>query len=233
MTRAIAVFMVVVALFLGSIAVPATANEVQAGTEVTGILEDMTETERRLMGQYLERKAKKEAAKAAKAAKEAIKEKTAKVGPKVVDKVLENVTPENLTKWGNAIGEGIKGVCSSLNVEVNAFVNTTVGKLTMGLIVYKVVGGKEIIIGVKDVVFTLLGYLFVTGILLYSYYKLHIPRKKYDYTANDKGKVVRGKDYEWEYPGKEVIPSGDMRVLSAIVHVLIFVIATIVACAAI
>lgn len=228
MTRAITAFMVVVALFFGSIAVPAMAGTAQAGTKVEGTLEQMTENERRYMGQYLERMAKKEAEKVKKAAKEVV----IKESP-VVKKVLENVTPENLTKWGNAIGEGIKGVCKSLNVEVNAFVETTVGKLTMGLIIYKVVGGKEIIIGVKDVVFTILGYLFVVGILLFSYSKLHIPRKKYEYTTDAKGKTVRSKDYEWEYPGKLVITSGESRIFSAIAHMVIFCIATIIAAAAI
>lgn len=223
MIKAITVLVVAITLFLGSIAIPAVAGTAQAGTEVTGTLEDMTETERRYFGQYLARKAKEEAENAKKAIKKS----------PVVDKVLENVTPENLTKWGTAIGEGIKAVCGSLNVEVNAFIKTTVGKLTMGLIVYKVVGGKELIIGVKNTVCTVVGYLFVMAILLFSFLKLHLPRKKCEYVADAKGKMKKSKNYEWEYPGEEIFQSREAKCVSACFHVGIFILATLIAAVAI
>ena len=63
----------------------------------------------------------------------------------LLDKENNTIIPDikNVTQWqefGNVFATTVKQVCHTLNVEVNQFIKSDVGKLTAGLIIYKIVG---------------------------------------------------------------------------------------------
>ena len=200
------------------------------GTQITLILEEMDERTRGYVTNHMAYRAKKAAAK--KKAAEAPKDIAES---QIVAKVIESITPENIQTWGTALAEGIKSVCHTLNIEVNEFIKTDVGKLTAGMLIYYVVGDDVIkfTTGAKDIFFTLAGYMFCIIVVLFSFHKLHLPRKKYTYTANDRGKMIRSKDYTWEYPGDSIFSNEDkhryIRIVSAASHVFIFLLLTLIA----
>ena len=92
------------------------------------------------------------------------------------------VNKENLAlfkEYGKAIAETFAEVCKTLNVEVNNFANTPVGKLTMWLIVYKVVG-KDIL----HIALTLGLWFAVTIVCAIYVYIFHMPKKLVKRDAN-------------------------------------------------
>jgi len=99
--------------------------------------------------------------------------------------------PEAIKAWVNAVSEGIKDVCHNLNVEVNDFIKTPAGMIITGSIIYKVIG-KDIFIGVKDIVFGILGWV-VSMLLLFL-----IARR---FVLTRKIKIL--KEYEEEIDGKK------------------------------
>lgn len=215
---------VMIVLPITTLAAEATPAET-ARTAVTVILEDMESTARSYVTDHLADRVKEANEKASKAA-------TKITAPTVIEKVVETVTPENLQTWSQAMADGIKAVCSTLNVEVNEFIKTDVGKITAGMIVYYIVGDDliKVAIGAKDVFFTILGYSLCTIVVLFSFVRLHLPRKKYTYTANDKGKMVKSKDFTWEQPGSSIFNSAkSAREVSAVAHVIIFLLFTLIA----
>lgn len=79
----------------------------------------------------------------------------------------------NLFKdYGKSIAETFAEVCKTLNIEVNKFADTPVGKLTMWLIVYKVVG-KDLI----HIFLTICMWISVTLVCLAYAYIFHMPKK--------------------------------------------------------
>lgn len=226
-----ALFLAMVMIVLPITALAAETSVEMARTEVKVVLEDMGSTARSYVTDHLADVAKKAKEKAAEAATKVVVENT----PSVIEKVAETVTPENLQTWSQAMADGIKAVCSTLNVEVNQFITTDVGKITAGMIVYYIVGDDLIkfAIGAKDSFFTILGYMLCTIVILFSYTRLHLPRKKYTYTANEKGKMIKSKDFTWEHPGSSVFSDeekhGWLRVLSVGLHVFIFLLFTLIA----
>jgi hypothetical protein len=73
-------------------------------------------------------------------------------------------TVDQMEKWatmGQGIAKAIGATCKELNVEVNAFVQTPVGKLTVFMIVYKVIGAvilKSIVATVAWIVIMILSW---------------------------------------------------------------------------
>lgn len=57
-----------------------------------------------------------------------------------VDSIINNKNLDRWREFGDAFAETIKKICQTLNVEVNTFLKSDVGKLTAALIVYKMVG---------------------------------------------------------------------------------------------
>jgi hypothetical protein len=60
-----------------------------------------------------------------------------------VIETLKVTTPDQVEKWANlgqGIAKAIGATCKELNVEVNAFVQTPVGRMAMFMIVYKIIG---------------------------------------------------------------------------------------------
>lgn len=101
---------------------------------------------------------------------------------KAASEVAPAVNKENLTlfkEYGKTIAETFAEVCKTLNVEVNNFANTPVGKLTMWLIVYKVVG-KDII----HIALTIGLWLAVTIVCAIYAYVFHMPKKFVKRDAN-------------------------------------------------
>ena len=61
------------------------------------------------------------------------------------DNKVPEITSENLEKWstvGDAFAETIKKICHILNVEVNEFLKSDVGKIVTVVIVYKLIGAE-------------------------------------------------------------------------------------------
>ncbi|MFA6254897.1 MAG: hypothetical protein WC675_02560 [Patescibacteria group bacterium] len=95
-------------------------------------------------------------------------------------KAAENPEPEmptaeqleNYVDLGAKIGQAIAATCKELSVEVNEFVRTPVGMITMGLIIWKV-AGTEIwgIVGGTSV------WVVITLILMWSFHYFHMSKK--------------------------------------------------------
>lgn len=116
--------------------------------------------------------------------------------PSVVQQLEEKQKIENYGKYvglGKEIGEAVKGSLSALTNEADHFAQTGVGKFTMALVAYKVIGTDliQFVIGVP---------LFLIGlvIFLWSYWHTCLVRKilisndekgkKYE-TVNDDGHI--------------------------------------------
>jgi hypothetical protein len=100
------------------------------------------------------------------------------------------VSKENLNlfkEYGKSIAETFAEVCKTLNIEVNKFAETPVGKLTMWLIVYKVVG-KDIL----HVILMLGMWFLVTGCCVIYAYIFHMPKK---IVTRDDKKVITKIEY--------------------------------------
>ncbi|MFH1667720.1 MAG: hypothetical protein ABH884_01690 [Candidatus Komeilibacteria bacterium] len=86
---------------------------------------------------------------------------------------LPDIPPaERVEEWvsiGEQVGKAIASTCRELSVEVNEFVKTPVGKLTMFLIVWKVIGED-----LWDIVGGCLVWLIVTICLFFSVRHFHM-----------------------------------------------------------
>ena len=110
------------------------------------------------------------------------------------------VSKENLNlfkEYGKSIAETFAEVCKTLNIEVNKFAETPVGKLTMWLIVYKVVGKDLLHIALT------LGLWFSVTIVCGIYaYVFHMPKKLV--IRDDKKNITEIKyieKYQWNDNG--------------------------------
>lgn len=89
-----------------------------------------------------------------------------------------SIIPQNLKgilEWqemGDAFASTIKTICQTLNVEVNAFLTSDVGKLTAVVIIYKMVG-KDIL---RIILYTGV-WLGVTFFMMGSIFFLHMKKK--------------------------------------------------------
>jgi hypothetical protein len=93
----------------------------------------------------------------------ALKEQAKKVEPLTVN--LKDITPEKINTWSVAIANGIKETSKVLNVEVNEFIKTPVGKGTAFLIFWKV-AGKDLWRGtIHTILF--IGFTFCINIFMY------------------------------------------------------------------
>lgn len=122
----------------------------------------------------------------------------------------------NSEKWrevGQAFAETVKQICQTLNVEVNQFIKSDVGKLTAGIILWKMVG-KDLI---RIVVLSM--FLFCLTIVIFgSIYFIH-GRKKV--IIMEDGKAVttyRDRWIDWHN-------NNDARIISVIVHLIVWLVA--------
>lgn len=119
--------------------------------------------------------------------------------------------PNEAKKWADVVSTSIKDICRNLNVEVNEFVKTPVGKLTVGLIIWKVIGSelKGIIFGI---IFWTIGMLIIGS----TFYRFHVPHKvKREITKDNKKETVI--DYIQKYKWG----SNDAKIMSTVIHVLL------------
>lgn len=122
----------------------------------------------------------------------------------------------NSEKWrevGQAFAETVKQVCQTLNVEVNQFIKSDVGKLTAGIILWKMVG-KDLI---RIVVLSM--FLFCLTIVIFgSIYFIH-GRKKV--IIMEDGKAVttyRDRWIDWDR-------NNSARIISVVVHLIVWFVA--------
>jgi hypothetical protein len=93
----------------------------------------------------------------------ALKAQAKKTAPLKVN--LKDITPEKINTWSVAIANGIKETSQVLNVEVNEFIKTPVGKGTAFIIFWKVVG-KDLWKGIGN---TILFVCFTFCINIFMY----------------------------------------------------------------
>jgi len=85
------------------------------------------------------------------------------------------------TRWqeiGIAFSETIKQVCQTLNVEVNQFIKSDVGKLTAGIIIYRMVG--------KDLLRIAIISLFMIGVTFFIFFSIYFVHGKKRWKVKDK-----------------------------------------------
>ena len=121
-------------------------------------------------------------------------------------------TPEQMKEWvnfGAAIGKGMASIVAELGVSIDKFMDTTAGKIAMGLLIWEVAG--------RDIIGVLFGIVwFATMIPVWVYFFRRIGMgMKVEYLENEKGKPVKTITYN------DIEASNDMQ---AIFFVMIIVI---------
>lgn len=191
----------------------AEQNQSSLTPDVTLNLGDLdSETAQRVLSQ-LKRKQQENAASAARAA-----------GLPAVEKLANPETVSKYKELAQAISQTILEVCKTLNVEVNEFVKTPVGKITMTLIVWKV-AGREVLTYLLRYGVGIPIFIFLYCALFWSFRAFHMTRvyKKrrwpWSNLPDTEPLVVA---YKWDN-------NKEAKTASAIVHVAIFVLLTITA----
>lgn len=124
-------------------------------------------------------------------------------------------TVEKAKEWvvfGKEIGVVLATVCKELSIGVNDFVKTPVGKITMYMIVWKVMGQD-----IWHIVGGLGMWVLVTSILIWSYRFFHMTVK-----------VGSAKEGNLRYIPRYTFETKDARGASASAHAIIFVVLTAV-----
>jgi hypothetical protein len=97
---------------------------------------------------------------------QAAAQKAAETPAKAVQQVVEKSTPEQLVGWaqvGAALGKGLAQTARELGIAANEFVQTPVGKLTAGIILWKYMGASlvHLIVGSIFLVVYFLVWLYL------------------------------------------------------------------------
>lgn len=124
---------------------------------------------------------------------------------------VSNLDPKSIEAWSKAISNGIRIVCTDLSIGVNDFIKTDVGKITMFLIIYQVIG-KDL----KGMLFGMLLWIITMPLIVMSFVHFHTRYKVK--TLDENGKVADityAKRYSWE--------SGEAKGFSALIHTVLFV----------
>lgn len=122
------------------------------------------------------------------------------------DKKVSPDQIESFEKYGIALGKSINALVKELGVTLNDFIKTPVGKLTTGVLLWKLVLFEVLIVCLK-----LGALIFATSILLFSFMRFHVPHKQK--TKDEKGNV----DIQWV--SKYEFNSGEAKMFSVFVHV--------------
>jgi len=136
----------------------------------------------------------------------------------------EELSPEKLNEWvdlGKNIGMAVAATAKELGVAADEFLQSTTGKITVVLIVWKVMG--EDIIGVVG---GSIAWLVLANIVLWSFRYFHMTKR----VVNKEGKVEYVKRYEFREDNKG---GSEARVTSVIVHLFVFALVTIMCAIAI
>lgn len=122
-----------------------------------------------------------------------------------------NLDPENIEAWSKAISNGIRIVCTDLSIGVNDFIKTDVGKITMFLLIYQVLG-KDL----KGVVFGMLLWIVTMPLIVTSFIHFHT---RYKVKTLDKESKVESVSYAERYKWY----SSEAKGFSALAHTMLFV----------
>jgi len=128
-------------------------------------------------------------------------------------------TKENVKSWigiGKEIGEAVNETAKALNVNVNEFAKTPVGKLTTFFLIYKIIG-KDL----TKLVLAICLFIFIMIILLWSFRKFHLQEKIIEYCEDKKTiKQIRFfSRYDWN--------SDEAKLCSAFAHGILFLVSVI------
>jgi len=130
----------------------------------------------------------------------------------------DELNPERLNEWvdlGKNIGLAVTATAKELGVAADEFLNSTTGKITIVLIVWRVMG--EDILGVVG---GTIAWIILINIILWSFKYFHMKKK-----------VVNKKEGTVEYVKRYEFESGDALVCSAVLHIIAFVLVTTVSAA--
>jgi hypothetical protein len=133
-------------------------------------------------------------------------------------------TIKGMLEWremGDAFAQTIKQVCQTLNVEVNAFLKSDVGKLTAAVIIYKMVG-RDLL---RIILYTSI-WLGMTFCFAFSIKFLHMKKKVKRLVEKDNKSLV-----ETHYEDRFNWDDNDIaRIISLILHLIVwFVFSCVVA----
>lgn len=93
----------------------------------------------------------------------------------MASKAKEPDTVKKIENWvdiGEKLGKAIAATCKELSVQVNDFIKTPVGRMTVAVILWKAVG-KDL----WHIVGGILCWMTITGIILWSFRFFHMKRK--------------------------------------------------------
>jgi hypothetical protein len=116
---------------------------------------------------------------------------------------------EAFEKYGIALGKSINALVKELGVTLNDFIKTPVGKLTTGVLLWKLVFFEVLIVCLK-----LGALIFATSILLFSFMRFHVPHKV-------KKKDDKTGEVEISWVQKFDFNSGEVKMLSVFVHIVL------------
>ena len=112
---------------------------------------------------------------------------------KILSKMKEDeekgteVSQSQVEKWKEialGLGEAVKELCSTLNVEINAFIKTDAGRILTFVLIWKLVGASILSFLIK---FFVWGTIFVITLLSFRYFHTNKKVKK------DDGSISYGK----------------------------------------
>lgn len=147
------------------------------------------------------------------------------VEPKdIIERIAPIADPDVAERWGDVISKTIKTISSDLAIGVNEFIKTDVGKITLFIIAYKILGED-----IKDIFFGSIAWVLVTIMLLFSFRHFHMSEKTK--VKDDKSNVTSityTPRYTWTVDSDDECPA---KVMSAIFHVVGFAAITIISLA--
>lgn len=121
-------------------------------------------------------------------------------------------TLKDALQWnqmGEAFAQTIKSICNTLNVEVNAFLKSDVGKLTAAVIIYRMVG-KDIL----TIVLYIGAVIFVTIMIFSSLLIFHKKKRVVDKDKDGAITVSYVERFEWA--------NEEIRTASLIIHLVVW-----------
>lgn len=97
-------------------------------------------------------------------------------------------TPAKMKEWvdvGTAIGKGMAATAKELGVALDDFAKSSVGKIALALLIWKVAGSDIVGLGFG------MSWLFIMGIVWVYFFKRIVMKRQEELTENEKGKTVK------------------------------------------